>query len=124
MSRDSQPRTTGFWRGVVTGLLFAVIGVIGLALIFPPHLLLPPDLAPDSLTAPPVPSEPGDVATGPRQPRDAGPLLTPPTGAPIIATGPVADPPPMLEHLAPPPAPDVFVGGAAGSPSLVPPSAE
>jgi hypothetical protein len=95
-----RPRTRGFWRGVLAGLVLSALAALVLAFLFPP--LQPPEITPGTETAPDAPRAPGS-AVEPQVPSREGLLGVPPPG-PLIAGGARADEPPS----------------PAGSPSLVP----
>lgn len=87
-----QPRGRGFWRGFFTGLVLAALGLVGLAVAFPP--LQPPEVPEGSQQAPSAPGQPQGMA-GPAP----GGLLPSPAPAPLVpglpdAAAPAADPPP------------------------------
>jgi hypothetical protein len=108
---------------VATGLLLAAAAAIGLTIAYPPTVFERPALTPGIELAPSAPEQPADVAVPQVQARDDW-LLVPRAGAPLIAGKPQAETPPGLEGIAPVPAPDVFDGGAAGSPSLATPKGD
>jgi hypothetical protein len=103
-----RPRTRGFWRGLFAGLLLALVAMLALAWFFPP--LQPPEVTPESLSAPPAPEAPAGVAE-PTVPAPQGLLPEPPRA-------------PLIEGLAAPEAAPALPEGGAGSPSLVPPAAD
>lgn len=121
MSRRARLRRRGFWRGIVTGMALAVLAGLVLALAFPSFLFMPPELEVGVAVPPDRPLRPGP-GESPAPPRAVDRPSAPGSGTPLIDAAPPADLPPDLADLAPPPAPDVFLGGPAGSPSLVAPS--
>jgi hypothetical protein len=110
----------GFWRGVAVGVAISVAIAAGLTLVFPPVTYAPPNLAPSALVPPDAPAHPATAPAAPPPPKYVGLLV--PAPAPLLAELPATDLPPGLAALARPPAPDVFDGGAAGSPSLFRPA--
>ena len=91
---------SGFWSGLLTGLVVAALAALALAWIYPP--LQPPALDDGALDAPAAPGAPegGAVAPEPMRTPASGPLVE---GMPRLGTPPGASPAP-----------------GPGSPSLVP----
>lgn len=106
----------GFWQGAVAGAVVSAVIAAGLIYAFPPLKTLPPEIPPGSVEPPAVLTSPAPVAGRPAPAAVQGLLVEAP--APLVTTGPARDVPPGLDALLRPPAPDVFDGGAAGSPSL------
>jgi hypothetical protein len=121
LSRVARPRTKGFWRVVITGLLLAAAAAIGLTIAYPPMVFTRPVMTPGNELAPNAPEQPGG-GTVPELETGRDWLLIPRADAPLITGRPEAETPPGLEGLAPFPAPSVFDGGSTGSPSLVTPT--
>lgn len=88
----------------------------GLIYAFPPLKTLPPEIPPGTAEPPAALTNPAPVAEPPSPAAAQGLLVEAP--APLVFTGPARDVPPGLDALLRPPAPDVFDGGPAGSPSL------
>lgn len=117
----ADPRLRGvFWRGVAAGVAVSFLALVALAALFPPIVYQAPDWADGADATPAAPPGPGTPPLTSGAVRldglGAGPALpaaTPPPG-PLLTGGAGA----ALE-----PAPDVFEGQAAGSPSLFPGSA-
>lgn len=118
MSVTSHPRLRdhSFRNGVLTGAAAVIVATLVLAFFFPPTIYSPPEVAidideaPDTLQSPnTAPDQATEGLFGVAEPDPIAPL-----GAP---TGQAS-----AGSVYRPPAPDVFQGGAAGSPSLVPPS--
>lgn len=117
MGVRAQPESRGFWKGLIVGLVLALVVVLGLGLVFPPIRYLPPQM-------PQVAPPPAPEATVPAR-RAAEPAPAPAAGLlPNRAPGPLIADRPVAERAAPvlslPSAPDVFQGSPAGSPSLMP----
>lgn len=115
--------STGFWRGVATGAALCAALFVAAAILFPPLVYAPPVLEPETSVAPDEIGTPAEGARAPAAPPRAGPLVFE-APSPIISALPPRDTPPGLEILRLPAAPDIFDGGAAGSPSLFDPEAE
>ncbi len=112
----------GFATGLLTGLGLGLGLLLALALAFPPFVLAPPSLDPETAVAPPAPGLPsGGQTAGPRVP---DPLAETPVETPLLPVRPAVPPAEAMQALAPRPAPDVFSGAASGSPSLVPQDAD
>ena len=99
----TQPRPRGFWRGFFTGLIVAALGLVALAIAYPP--LRPPEVTEGSLQPPAAPDRPQQTA----EPAPAG-LLPSPAPAPLV---------PGLPDQAT--AADAAPPAGPGSPSLVDP---
>ena len=99
-----KPRSYGFWRGFVFGLVLAAALGLVLAWRYPP--LKPPEVSPGAMSAPGAPDAP-DALPEPQPPRADG-LLPAPPSAPVIPGVPTPDAAPAAS------------AGAAGSPSLMP----
>jgi hypothetical protein len=114
----------GFWTGLIAGILLCGALALAMAIAFPPFVFQPPQLPPEAGTPPGGPPPPAAAGAGVAAPEPAASVPPPGKPGPLVATGREPGPLPGIENLAPTPAPDVFEGGAAGSPSLYQPSAD
>ncbi len=111
MASDASVRSVGFWRGFLAGLGVAALGLLALALAYPPVPAAPPALAPEAAIAPAPPARPvsrSAPVTGVLGPAAPGPLVSD-----RPAATPTRAPNPSLAPISPP------TGGTSG-PSLIP----
>ncbi len=110
----------GFWSGLIFGVILSVAVALALSLAFPAFVFYEPKV--ETKEAPDRPSDPLVTAL-PETPGLAAEEAAPRKVVPLIETDVTVDNSPGLAATAPAPAPDVFDGAGAGSPSLVFPSA-
>jgi hypothetical protein len=120
---SSRAAKRGFWTGLITGILLCGALALAIAIAFPPFVFEPPRVPAEADTPPGGPQVPGIAGAEAAAPEPAATVAAPTAPGPLIASGREPGPLPGLEDIVPTPAPDVFEGGAAGSPSLYQPSA-